>query len=261
MEKINLVGGNQEDKKEVGKMLDSDYEEFEFQKAEIEPTNEQREETEKIIKDLEEFLNSYTNNSISFDINRIHIVDIELLPNEEKKILKNSHGGFNSMTNRILLFKEKIKDIEHFKKILCHELIHSISFNSLTVKSGDFIEVFQRRLGLEIVVEEKNALENYFKSLNEALTEILTEKFLVFFNQKRGLKNKNTVDGYKKEKELLNTIIEVIFEKNKDKFENKEEIFKVFVKAMIEGRLLEIARLIEKSFEKGFFRKLGELTK
>jgi hypothetical protein len=66
--------------------------------------------------------------------------------------------------------------------------------------------------------------------------------------------------SYIEERKRLKTLIKEIYEKNEDQFPSEEEVFGVFVKTVFTGRLLEVARLIEKTFGKGSFRKLGEET-
>jgi hypothetical protein len=47
------------------------------------------------------------------------------------------------------------------------------------------------------------------------------------------------------------------YERNPGHFTSTEEVFKVFAEAVLSGRLLELARLIDQTFGKGAFRKLG----
>ena len=66
--------------------------------------------------------------------------------------------------------------------------------------------------------------------------------------------------SYKNERKQLNELIDNLYERNQGEFSSREDIFKLFVEAAMNGRLLPIARLIEKTFGKGSFRKLGEMT-
>lgn len=64
---------------------------------------------------------------------------------------------------------------------------------------------------------------------------------------------------YKRERKILNILIDKLLEKNKEKFHDKDEIFDLFAKGMMTGNILPIGRLIEDSFGEGTFRKIGEL--
>lgn len=64
--------------------------------------------------------------------------------------------------------------------------------------------------------------------------------------------------SYDKERGALNELIDEIYKKNKSDFLSREAVFIVFAKATMTGRLLPVARLIEKTFGRGSFRALGE---
>jgi hypothetical protein len=56
----------------------------------------------------------------------------------------------------------------------------------------------------------------------------------------------------------LHLLIDEIYDRNKRRFENKEEIFKLFVEAVISGNVLPVGRLIDKTFGEASFRRLGK---
>ena len=57
------------------------------------------------------------------------------------------------------------------------------------------------------------------------------------------------------------SIIKEIYMGNRENFESEDDIFNLFAKAVMSGELLPVARLIEKTYGKGSFRKLGQETK
>lgn len=63
---------------------------------------------------------------------------------------------------------------------------------------------------------------------------------------------------YHEERQHFNSLVDELYEKNKDDFELREDVFKLFAEATMVGRLLPVARLIEKTFGKGSFRMIGE---
>jgi len=65
---------------------------------------------------------------------------------------------------------------------------------------------------------------------------------------------------YPKERKRLRSLIDKIYNKNKDDFVDQEAVFKVFTKAYFTGRILPLARLIEKTLGKGAFNKLAKDT-
>lgn len=81
----------------------------------------------------------------------------------------------------------------------------------------------------------------------------------IFGTQKKRIKLSTEAFTYKPEREILNTLIDKIFERNGEYFEDKEEVFEVFAEAMMTGNILPIGRLVENTFGTGTFRKIGEL--
>lgn len=65
--------------------------------------------------------------------------------------------------------------------------------------------------------------------------------------------------AYRSERKILNTLIDKILEGNPEKFQDREEVFEVFVKGMMTGNILPVGRLIERTFGNGTLRRIGEL--
>lgn len=65
---------------------------------------------------------------------------------------------------------------------------------------------------------------------------------------------------YEHERHMLKRLIDRIYARNQDRFSDPDEVFLIFTKAYFTGRVLELARLIDSSFDYIDFRELGELT-
>ncbi|MDA2935998.1 hypothetical protein MYX06_02165 [Patescibacteria group bacterium AH-259-L05] len=135
----------------------------------------------------------------------------------------------------------------------------------------------RRRSGLKVFTKER---DTYFKYLDEAVIEELTIRFSEkYFPQidalSKELEKENQLYHlissttrrklisryeYEFERDDLNDLIDEAYKKNKDSFKSREDVFTVFAKAVLTGRLLPLARLIEKTYEKGSFRGLGKKT-
>ena len=63
---------------------------------------------------------------------------------------------------------------------------------------------------------------------------------------------------YHAERLQLEDLINRLYEENMDSYESREDVFNLFANATLTGKLLPIARLVEKTFGKGAFRALGE---
>ncbi len=138
----------------------------------------------------------------------------------------------------------------------------------------------------------------YFYFINEAMTEELTKRFdeecfgsipllapdienrekfragIVSEAKAEDIRVVNPVKGilrgfvpkglpyyYAPQRKKLWKIIGEIKKKNSRKFDSDEDVFNVFARAYFTGKKLEAARLIEKTFGKGSFRKLGKKTR
>ena len=172
-----------------------------------------------------------------------------------------------------ILMRDQGDDFVKFSGLLIHEMYHFKSYQSLLVKNKNSKLVARvRRVGFEIGLrgQEKPA----FVDLNEALTEHLAVATLGDLISKSKLpaflkerieqipeeEREKKVFGasYALERVRLIEIAEQIYDKNKDKFKNENEIFKLFFDAVFSGKLLKVAKLIENTFGEGSFRIMGE---
>lgn len=178
---------------------------------------------------------------------------------------------------------------------ILHEMIHLKGFLSLEAyedlckfyRSG--MKIFPSRKKME-----EMGYAEIFKGLNEAIVTEIQKKYLPQLikenrllveeyrwqssNEIQNLKKKIaqnlrikpdeiiwvSKDGkslnvfpYYEQRVVLNYIVDVIFEDNKEKFSSREDVMKLFFKSHFDGKLLEIARLIKKSFGPDAFRIIG----
>ncbi|MEX1063773.1 MAG: hypothetical protein WED06_00350 [Candidatus Paceibacterota bacterium] len=81
---------------------------------------------------------------------------------------------------------------------------------------------------------------------------------------KRKVDGKTEVRGsiysYHEARQRFINLIRDFYRKNEQDFSSPEEVFKIFVVAALTGKILPVARLIEKTYSKGSFRKLDEAS-
>lgn len=63
---------------------------------------------------------------------------------------------------------------------------------------------------------------------------------------------------YKRERNMLNTLIDKILDRNRDRFADRGEVFDVFARSMMTGNMLPLGRLIERTFGHRTFRTIAE---
>lgn len=168
--------------------------------------------------------------------------------------------------------------------VLAHELLHFCSFQSYSAREQrDVLTMTPRRHGLEMINTDNTG--SFFGKLDEAVIEELAITFSTNHLTKNEWlrkdleehegyssnvleitkdKNGNAVfvsHAYEQERTSLRYLVNDLFEKNQDQFNAPDEVFLLFAKGALTGNVLELARLIEKTYGKGWFRKIGEMTK
>ncbi len=68
------------------------------------------------------------------------------------------------------------------------------------------------------------------------------------------------VIGYKPQMKVLDFVCETIAKEFNGEFANKEEVFQEFLKANFNNQLINIGRLVEKTFGEGSFRIISAMT-
>jgi hypothetical protein len=66
--------------------------------------------------------------------------------------------------------------------------------------------------------------------------------------------------AYPEERQVLNVLIDKIYDGNTQDFAERDEVFDLFIQGKMQGNLLGIGRVIERTFGKGTFRKLGKVS-
>jgi hypothetical protein len=156
------------------------------------------------------------------------------------------------------------------------------------IRAGDKA-LLVRRIGLNIFNEANT--RRFLRDFDEAVIEELTKRFdarhfdqMVSLSEeyserkkiRSGVNNPEEIAAvltrqletgawqteifryaYPKQRERLNALMRDIYQFNPGRFRSTEEVFKVFAEAILSGRLLKVADLIEETFGKGAFRELA----
>ena len=270
-------------------------------KGEREKTPEEIEIINAILAKLPEFIKRYSGNPVDLKPDHVHVIDYNKLTDQEKKTIGNVPGRFSTVSQKALIIsKSDNYSAIKFAQVAVHELIHFNSFQSVGYDK-ETRKLFERRIGFATAIEkDKDPSDEpylYFHAVNEAITAELTKRFCEeYFSSipvlaedvkkrdesrakiKKGdaseimtFSNIEESDGtwhataedypYANERKNCWMTMKEIQEKDPDKFKDAEGVFRDFTEAYFSGKFLTVARLVEKTFGKGFFRRIGKNTK
>lgn len=148
-----------------------------------------------------------------------------------------------------------------------HELWHTLgSHKAIQINIKGKIDWY--RSGFN--VKSRDSEQKYFYRINEALTGFMTKRFVdevleldpIFKNEIEKIKTDGLeVDTTRQgEVRMLHDLAESIYKKNQDVFKSSKDVINLFLKGEVTGNIMPIARVVEKTFGKGSFRRLGEVT-
>ncbi len=132
------------------------------------------------------------------------------------------------------------KHFEAFTEAITERLTKTILQE---LRDREIFQVEQEQTDALVTTESKNR------------PKIPADEFVVLREEAGVVKGETFV--YQKERSVLETLMKKIMEQNPDRFFTIEEVFDLFVKNFITGQMLELGRVIEKTFGAGTYRKLG----
>ena len=115
---------------------------------------------------------------------------------------------------------------------------------------------------LQEEINEREKLINFIARKNNLNTDEIGERVGSGRLEKTpyGLVPHYSSYSYENIRKRFNVSLDDIYRKNKNEFSSREEVFNLFAKSTLTGRLMSVARLIEKTYGEGTFRKLGEIS-
>lgn len=218
-----------------------------------------------VIKNVRELLSEYGRKKIiEIPENNIHLLKIG--GTEELTNGKLVHGGHSFNMNSVII--DRVESDTQFAVMAFHELLHAMCFKAAQIVNNESGEPNIKPYRVGISCADRKGKKVFLGNLEEAIIQHLTKQFfesLTVEKQKTGelpfdsLKDKEKV-VFSRGEELasLYKLIDDLFEKNKEAYNDKNEILKLFINAQVNGELLPIARLIEKTYGPGSFREISE---
>ena len=226
--------------------------------------------------------------------------NFHIIKTEEYKYESSNAIAFNRYQGILFKAESFENNPVYFGSVALHEILHIKAFfcsevrennNDIKIhinpyREGVAIKSLQRHgqndqyhehfVGLhEAIVSEaeKRALSELFSlpELKEQIEQFESEK--IQEKKKRIVKigipeddiiwvddNRSNLVGYKEQRKVLSYLCEEIQKEFPNDYKTTDDVFKEFLKAHFTGNILQIARLIEKTFGEGSFRLLGNMT-
>ena len=299
---VNKVeGGTEEEQKKVSDNLDEEFlTEKLYKNEEREKTPEEKEIINAVITELNDFLSKYDAKPLNLKDTHIHILDKSKMSEKSidyfEKYCQTSSGYYQQENQDVIVLGWKIISPLELARVISHELIHFLSFNSVVIDKKNKDGFTLHRVGLAVQPQHEEIQPSgpkYFNEINEAVTEELVKRFydrlknipllteeyedLIKTREKYSvpdlaaisMEEVDTPDGivykanikkyaYPKLRKNLNAFIKDIYEKRQNDFDSEEEIFEIFVKAAMTGDVKELATLVDSTLGSGTFKKIAQ---
>lgn len=228
-----------------------------IEKFEIDKTERDIEIINFVKSAIGEYTEKYTEKKYDISLENIHVFN----PGGVDEFTEHQKGIGAAAAKYGSIVVDRVESDTEFVSHIFHEILHLNSYTALQLREGkEGPEIDTYRSGIQ--VETRNGEKIFFKDIEEAIIESLTRRFYqekvllsdVFDDKdKKDFLGSTTTDTGK-----FQALIDSLWEKNKSRFETREAVENLFLDAQFTGNLLKIGRLIEKTFGKGSFRKLGE---
>lgn len=218
------------------------------------------------IKDADESrlytLSKLIHESLHFkSYNALQILSAEKTEADKKPELSSYRVGFAtySRNGKIEYFSELNEAMtEELSKRILSDLLGSLRHNPIfSEEIQKTEEIANKYSGAKV----KSGKLLFTGDTLHARTEIPNDlgEIIRYMIGKRSPTIKTESHTYRKQRRMLNSLMDKIWNKHHDKFKDQEEVFDVFARSYMTGNLLPIGRLIEDTFGKGTFRNIAEL--
>jgi len=256
------------------------------------PTPEERAVIVQLIPAVAQFVEKYGGTPVEgISAANVHILDPDRLAPEDREAIDRMNIGGLYDRERQAIFIVPDDSLLTTAQRIAHELIHFHSFQSVH-DEGPEGQPSPRRIGFSAF--DRSMTTRYFRDLDEAIVEELAlrlddqcfKEFEVLtsdLTRRERLRSSTRApreiaavtdqqlpDGawqtrleswrYSRPRARLGALLKSICDRDRGRFRDPEAVFEVFARAVFTGRLLEVARLVDDTFGKGFFAALARET-
>ncbi len=267
---------------------------------EREKTSEENEIIEAVIVKLNVFLAEYGARPLDLKTTHIHILDKTKMSEEALKYLEKrfptSGGYYQNDRQDVMVLGWNIVTPLDLARVIVHELIHFLSYNSVILSKKERVGSVPYRIGLAVQPSNTEIPQTgmkYFNEINEAVTEELTMRFYnylkeipllaeeyakvidtrekysfpdlaamrvdtVEYEHGKGFEAKLVQHAYPELRKKFNHLLKEIYEKGNKGFTSEEDVFKIFARAAMTGEVKELASIIDSTLGSGTFKKIAQ---
>lgn len=262
---------------------------------EVEKSEEDKRILERSLEAVRNVLRRFGGDHIVVSLPLVHLVKPEYFGKESGE-LGGEDASYNLQTQFVTVARDNYTTNSKLAIASFHELLHLVSFQrcrlikSTQENEAEMVVILERN-GFDIT-DKKNPKKTLFYYLTEMVVEKLTKEFTEgirvedFFKEEfdyletqlaeRSLERPlggymelgldstgqevwHLGEAYVTEVKRFQEMLAEIVNKNSE-LTLSEEVFDIFAQGLFSGHLLKIARLLEKTYGKGAFRILGEMT-
>lgn len=203
---------------------------------------------------VDDMMSSYgRTKTIAVPINNIHI----LKPGGTDEFTKGKFSNGAASNSQKSMIVDRVESDREFAAIIFHEMVHLKSYSAMQVIDGERIEKY--RAGISVYSRDYSEL--YLSRLEEIIVLYLESEFV-----RLHVNDLSVSDGQEKEalegidnmhrSSKMNTLVELLFENNTGKFNNKEEIVHLLVDAQVNGNLLAVSGLLKDTYGPDALKKI-----
>lgn len=253
---INKILGTEEDKDKISEKLQG------YGTEEIDSEIEKTPRDIEIIDFSQKYLNEYLieygiKNLYNVNYNSIHVVPCGGV--EEFKKGKFKKGVASSILGSCVVDRSE-NDVT-FSVILFHEMFHLKNFTSIEKKKDDGLcDGYDiRRSGFSILSKNGELL----KQVDETINNYFCKKFFEEKIKYSEIFKADDINNFKLDTnieefiEKFESICRSLYENNKNNFASVEDVKKLFIDATLNGNILPVARIIDKTYGEGSFVRGG----
>ena len=173
---------------------------------------------------------------------------------------KKAVGKVGILINPKLELEADIKKEDEYFNNLCEAITEELSvrFQKNVIRNHpDFEE--ENKLIEEYI--EKRKLDGVNLNIDEFSAVLKKTFYSAEADKKEKIKFSPQRATYKKQRIIFNTLVDKLYDKNQDKFEDREEVFDLFAKSIFTGNIVSRGswgRLVDETFGSGTLQKIAE---